>query len=54
MINLRATAIRALLRLAAPSLLPQTLTLTPACSFAFMQLFERNKKPQELSPVFKR
>lgn len=55
MINLRAaTAFAALLRLAAPAVLRPALTLTPAYGFAFMQLFERNKKPHELSPIFKR
>lgn len=56
MINLRAVyALRALwagasLPLAAPSLLgqavyPSSLCLRPAFGFAFMQLFERNKRP---------
>lgn len=33
---------------------PLLLTATPLYSFAFMQLFERNKLPGELDPVFKR
>jgi hypothetical protein len=65
MINLRAAnALRALwagaaLPLASSSLLgqaiyPASLCLRPAFGFAFMQLFERNKLPAELDPIFKR
>lgn len=34
--------------------LPHPLLYTPLCGMAFMQLFERNKTPAELSPTFKR
>lgn len=33
---------------------PSLLTQAPIYSFAFMQLFERNKLPAELDPAFKR
>lgn len=54
MINLRSlTAIKSIFALSrtqfAPNLIQSTLF-----GFAFMQLFERNKRPDELDPIFKR
>lgn len=48
------TAPRFILGLARTAGLCGGLAPVPAFGFAFMQLFERNKRPEELSPVFKR
>lgn len=53
MISLRAlTAFKGALGL--PRLLAPSLLQGPRFQFAFMQLFERNKRPDELDPIFKR
>lgn len=55
MINLRSiVAIRNLIRMAYAPQSACGLTFNTNYNFAFMQLFEKNKRPEELSPVFKR
>lgn len=46
--------LRATSALARPMSVNTALLNKPTYTFAFMQLFERNKRPAELSPVFKR
>ena len=55
MINLRSlVAFKNLIRMAYAPQSVCGLTFNANYNFAFMQLFERNKKPAELSSVFKR
>jgi hypothetical protein len=55
MINLRPVlALRGIFRALKFGLPAPALAFAPAYSFAFMQLFEKNKRPHELDPIFKR
>jgi hypothetical protein len=55
MINLRSVnALRGLLRFTQMQTFASPLVANNYFAFAFMQLFERNKRPQELDPIFKR
>jgi hypothetical protein len=55
MINIRSIlALKSLAGFAQTGTFGRSLLFNNLCGLAFMQLFERNKKPAELSPIFKR